>query len=73
MEESAVSIPTGESGHDHTVTRPYTYAHNLRYSYPNINVPLDEMESYIDIDIEDLEVLNQVVTPFILVHYIIKF
>ena len=73
LEESAVSIPTGESGHDHTVTRPYTYAHNFRYSYPNINVPLDEMESYIDIDIEDLEVLNQVVTPFILVHYIIKF
>lgn len=73
LEESALSVPTGETGHDHTVTRPYTYAHNFTYSYPNINVPLDDMESYVDIDIQDLEVLNQVVTPFILVHYIIKF
>lgn len=73
LEETALNVQTGEVGHDHTITRPYVYTHNFSYSYPNIDVPLDDMESYVDIDIEDLEVLNQVVTPFILVHYVIKF
>jgi len=77
LEETSLSIPTGETTHDHTITRPYTYGPEgtpgFQYTHGNITVPLDDMESYIDIDIEDLEVLDQVVTPFILVHYIIKF
>lgn len=73
LEESASNVPTGESGHDHTIVRPYTYNHNFGYSYSNTDLPIDDMESYVDVDVEDLDVLNQVVTPFILVHYIIKF
>ena len=73
LEETSLNVPTGEANHDHTIVRPFTYASNFAYSYPNIDVPLDDMESYVDVDVEDLDVLNQVVTPFILVHYIIKF
>lgn len=73
LEETSLNIQTGEAGHDHTITRPFVYNHNFSYAYPSIDVPLDDMQSYVDVDVENLEVLNQVVTPFILVHYIIKF
>lgn len=73
LEETSLNVPTGEPGHDHTITRPYTYTSDFTYTYDNIDVPLDDMESYVDVDVENLNVLNQVVTPFILVHYIIKF
>jgi hypothetical protein len=73
LEETSISIPSGESGHDHTITRPFTYTHDFTYSHSNIDVPLDDMSSTVNVDVENLNVLNQVVTPFILVHYIIKF
>ena len=72
-----MSIPTGEATHDHTITRPYTYQPadqpKFQYTHGNVNVDISDMESYVDVDVEDLEVLNRAVTPFILVHYIIKF
>lgn len=73
LEETSFNTLTGEAGHDHTITRPTSYNSSFLYSYPNTSIPLDDMESYVDVDVEDLEVLNQVVTPFILVHYVIKF
>ena len=68
-----MSVPNTYATHDHTLTRPSSYAHNFNYSYGTTQVNLDDMQSYIDVDISNLDVLNQVVTPFIMVHYIIKF
>ena len=59
--------------HEHSLARPEQYSHNFTYSYGTTQVNLDDMQSYIDVDISNLDVLNQVVTPFIMVHYIIKF
>lgn len=73
LEESSTNILSGESGHDHTITRPYSYTSDFTYSYPNTDVALDDLSSTVDVDVENLKVLNQVVTPFIMVHYIIKF
>ena len=73
LEELLPNIPTGESTHDHSIGRPFTYSSSFGYSFPSVSVPLDEMFSYVDIDINEIDVLNQVVTPFIMVHYIIKF
>lgn len=77
LEETSMSVPTGEASHDHTITRPYTYQPEsqpkFQYTHGNVNVDISDMESYVDVDVEDLEVLNRAVTPFILVHYIIKF
>ena len=73
LEETSTSIISGDPGHDHTITRPYVYTSDFTYSHTNIDVPLDDMTSTVDVDVENLNVLNQVVTPFILVHYIIKF
>jgi len=77
LEETSMSIPTGEATHDHTITRPFTYQPSdqpkFNYTHDNIDVDIADIESYVDVDVENLEVLNQTVTPFILVHYIIKF
>ncbi len=73
LEETAMSVPNQYSTHDHTLTRPASYSHNFKYQYGTVEVPLDDMQSYIDLDISNLDVLNQVVTPFMMVHYIIKF
>ena len=68
-----MSVPNPYATHDHTLTRPQTYSHNFKYSYGTIQVPLDDLTSYIDVDITNMDVLNQVVTPFQMLHYIIKF
>ena len=73
MEETQMNVPSGDPWHEHTILRPYTYTHSFQYDFPSFEIPLDDMYSYIDVDTEDLEVLNQCVTPFIMVHYIIKF
>ena len=73
MEETQMNVPSGDAWHDHTILRPYNYNSTFQYDFPSFEIPLDDMYSYIDVDTEDLEVLNQCVTPFIMVHYIIKF
>jgi len=78
FEETQPNVFRGSVSHGHRVTRPITYNSNYKYQFPPDGQPkvlaaLDGFESYIDVDTEDLQVLNQVVTPFILVHYIIKF
>jgi len=61
-----------ESVHDHIITRPTTYAHNFVYSYDQQNVDMSGVQAYVDVDISDEEKLDQLVTPFILVEYLIK-
>ena len=73
MEETQPNVQRGSASHDHRISKPFTYSQNFSYAFPPANIPLDDMESYIDVDTTNLEVLNQVVTPFIMVHYIIKF
>ena len=78
LDEVQANVFRGSASHGHRITRPFTYNSNYTYQFPPDGQPkvrsaLDGLESYIDVDTEDLEVLNQVVTPFILVHYIIKF
>ena len=73
FQESQPNIQRGSPSHDHRISKPFSYGSNFSYSFPAANIPLDDMESYIDVDTTNLEVLNQVVTPFIMVHYIIKF
>ena len=73
FEETSFNTPSPQAMHEHSLARPAQYSHNFTYSYGTTQVNLDDMQSYIDVDISNLDVLNQVVTPFIMVHYIIKF
>lgn len=62
------------STHSHGITRPTTYNTNpFTYSYSQFNAPMDNVVSYVDIDIQNQDKLDQVVTPFILIEYLIKF
>lgn len=73
LDETTPNIQQGSPSHDHRISKPFTYNHNFSYSFPAANIPLDDMESYLDVDTKNLDLLNQVVTPFIMVQYIIKF
>jgi hypothetical protein len=63
----------GESIHSHNITRPFNYAHNFNYTYGQQDVDMSGVSAYVDVDVSDEEKLDQLVTPFILVEYIIKF
>lgn len=73
IEETTINVPIGDQNHSHRLQRPTAYNQNFVYNYQPFNVSTDNMQSYVDVDVERVEVLNQVVTPFIMVHYIIKF
>lgn len=65
---SALSI------HSHRIEKPFNYTSTFQYKYNQFDISIDGLYSELDIDVQDnIESLDQVVTPFILVEYIIKF
>ena len=62
-----------DSIHKHNIDRPITYAHNFIYEHDNTDIDMSGVSAFVDVDISDDEKLDQLVTPFILVEYIIKF
>ena len=63
----------GDSDHKHNIEPPDEYRHNFTYSFPDVNIDMSGVSAYVDVDVEDYEKLDQLMTPFILVEYIIKF
>lgn len=59
--------------HQHNITRPFTYPHNFTYTHSTIPVDLSGVTAYIDVDVSNEKKLDQLVTPFILVEYLIRF
>tara|TARA_B100000035_G_scaffold234050_1_gene202328 strand:- start:12083 stop:12970 length:888 start_codon:yes stop_codon:yes gene_type:complete len=62
----------GESVHKHNLTPTTTYSHNFTYAYDQQDVDMSGVSAYVDVDISDDEKLDQLVTPFTLVEYLIK-
>lgn len=62
----------GDSVHSHRITTPTTYGHTFRYQFPQQNVDMSPVEAYVDVDISNDDKLDQLVTPFTLVEYLIK-
>lgn len=71
LDESSVGGTT--SVHSHSVTRPTTYSSNFIYGHGQKNVSMEGVTAYIDVELSNEKKLDQLVTPFILVEYIIKF
>lgn len=63
----------GTSVHKHNITRPVSYGQTFTYGYDSFNVDMSQVSAYVDADVENDTKLDQLVTPFILVEYIIKF
>ena len=62
------------STHQHRIEKPFQYTSNFQYNYNEFDISIDGVYSELDLDVEDnIRSLDQVVTPFILVEYIIKF
>jgi hypothetical protein len=60
--------------HKHRVEKPFNYTSTFQYKYNQFDISIDGLYSELDIDVQNnLQSLDQVVTPFILVEYIIKF
>ena len=59
--------------HDHRITRPTSYNHNFTYSYDEQDIDMTGVTARVDVDISNEDKIDQLVTPFILVEYIIKF
>lgn len=62
-----------QSTHSHNFGKPFSYAHNFSYTYGESSIDMSGVTAYVDVDISDEKKLDQLVTPFILVEYIIKF
>lgn len=60
------------SSHQHKLGKPNTYTHNFAYSFDPFQIPADNVSTTLNVGVEDITKLDNVVTPFIVVTYIIK-
>lgn len=63
----------GVSFHKHNIGRPIDYAHTFVYEHQNVDVDMSGASAFVDVDISNDKKLDQLVTPFTLVEYLIKF
>ena len=63
----------GDSSHKHILTRPTSYNHNFTYSHQSQDIDMSGVAATVDVDVEDIDKIDSLSTPFILVEYIIKF
>lgn len=73
MERGTTREWEGDSIHKHNIQRPEEYRHNFTYSFPDVDIDMSGVSAYVSVDVEDYEKIDQLMTPFILVEYIIKF
>jgi hypothetical protein len=60
------------SQHAHKIGKPITYSSSFAYSHVNFPIPADNVNTTLNVSVENINALNEVVTPFIIVTYIIK-
>lgn len=59
--------------HRHNIARPNEYSHDFTYSFPDTPVDMSGVSASVDVKTSSEEKLDQLMTPFVLVEYIIKF
>lgn len=60
------------STHTHKIGKPTSYNTNFAYSHQPFQIPADNVNTTLNVSVENINALNEVVTPFIIVTYIIK-
>lgn len=60
------------SSHTHRITAPSQYFHDFQYSHTGFDIPADNVNSTLNVSVENINKLDNVVSPFIIVTYIIK-
>lgn len=62
-----------ESIHSHSIGKSFEYNNEFRYAYDQTQVDMSGVTANVTVDVSDEEKIDQLVTPFILVQYLIKF
>lgn len=62
-----------ESIHKHNIQTPNQYTHTFTYSHTQQEIDMSGVSVTVDVDVNAQDKLDELVTPFILVEYIIKF
>jgi len=70
--EQSEGNTTALSTHTHRITKPTQYFHNFQYSHTGFDIPADNVNTTLNVSVEDVNKLDAVVSPFIIVTYIIK-
>jgi len=70
---SFTNVGGSESIHKHGIQKPFSYAHDFTYSHSVTPVDMGGVVANLDIELSNDQKLDQLVTPFILVEYLIKF
>jgi hypothetical protein len=60
------------SSHTHKIAKPTLYTQNFQYQHTVFPIPADNVNTVLNISTERITKLDDVVTPFIIVSYIIK-
>lgn len=63
---------TALSSHTHRIAKPTQYTHNFQYQHQPFDIPADNVSTTLNVSVENINKLDAVVTPFIIVTYIIK-
>ena len=72
--ELGVTTVSGtESIHKHSITRPTSYGNAFTYTYEETQIDLTGVSVSVDVDTANIDSINDLVTPYILVQYLIKF
>lgn len=67
------SANTISKTHTHTFSAPTSYPHNFTYAYSQFEVPADNIITTLNLSVKNVNKLDEAVSPFILVEYIIKY
>jgi len=60
------------SSHTHKIAKPTQYSSSFAYQLQPFDIPADNVSATLNVNVSDIKKLDNVVTPFIIVTYIIK-
>lgn len=63
---------TALSSHTHKIAKPTLYSSSFAYQLQSFDIPADNVSATLNVNVSDIQKLDNVVTPFIVVSYIIK-
>lgn len=71
--EETSSNNVNVANHTHKITKPSSYTHNFTYAYNTFNASAENLTTTVNISTKSIKKVDEAVSPFILVEYIIKF
>lgn len=63
----------GTSVHKHNLNIPTSYNHNFKYGFNQTEVDMSQVNVTVDADTANINKIDELMTPFIIVQYLIKF